>query len=183
MDEKEKKPAPEGSSEQPKPIKKLNTGKILFYAIIAGAVVFNTIVAFVLIQTTRPKDVAEKETEAKADSLKRSQGRSTEIGSVSGPVEAVVNIAGTNGERFLKVVVKFEYDEKKYPKMAEEMKRFEPKLKDVLIEIISPLTLTELNEPETRVKLRQDMLRDANNALPPDACQMRDVFIDQFIIQ
>jgi flagellar FliL protein len=183
MDAKDKKPAAEAPAEQAKPAKKVNTGKILLYVIIAGVIIFNTIVAFVLIQATRPKDPAEKEVQAKVDSLKSSPEKTTEIGGVSGPIEAVVNIAGTNGDRFLKVVVKFEYDDKKYVKFAEEMKRFEPKLKDLLIEVISPLTLTEINEPETRTKLRQDMLRAANSAIPPEVAQLRDVFIDQFIVQ
>jgi flagellar basal body-associated protein FliL len=187
MDEKEKKPekgSAEGApAEAPKPGLKLNTGKILFYAIIAGAVVLNIIIATVLINVTRPKDVAEKETEVKNDSLKATQERSTEIGGVSDPVDAVVNIAGTNGERFLKVVIRYEYDDKKFPKMTEELKRRGPKLKDLLIERISPMTLTELNEPETRAKLRQDILRVSNNSMRPEEGEFRDVFIDQFIIQ
>jgi flagellar basal body-associated protein FliL len=186
MDEKEKKPekgGADGAAEAPKPAKKLNTGRIIFYAVIAGAVVFNIIVATVLINVTRPKDVAEKEAEAKNDSLKATQERSTEIGGVSDPVDAVVNIAGTNGERFLKVVIRFEFDDKKFPKMAEEMKKRGPKLKDLLIERISPMTLTELNEPETRSKLRQDLLRVSNNSMRPEEGEFRDIFIDQFIIQ
>jgi flagellar basal body-associated protein FliL len=185
MNEKEKKPeagAAEGA-EAPKPAKKLNTGKIIFYAVIAGAVVFNIIVATVLINVTRPKDVAEKEAEAKNDSLRSTQERSTEIGGISDPVDAVVNIAGTNGERFLKVVIRYEYDDKKFPNMAEELKKRGPKLKDLLIERISPMTLTELNEPETRAKLRQDILRVSNNSMRPEEGEFRDVFIDQFIIQ
>jgi flagellar basal body-associated protein FliL len=188
MDEKEKKPergasAAEGAPEAPKPAKKLDTGRILFYAVIAGAVVFNIIIATVLVNVTRPKDVAEKEAEAKNDSLKATQERSTEIGGVSDPVEAVVNIAGTNGERFLKVVIRYEYDDRKFPKMAEELKKRGPKLKDLLIERISPMTLTELNEPETRAKLRQDILRVSNNSMRPEEGEFRDAFIDQFIIQ
>jgi flagellar basal body-associated protein FliL len=185
MDEKEKKPeaGAADAGEAPKPAKKLNTGRIIFYAVIAGAVVFNIIVATVLINVTRPKDVAEKEAEAKNDSLRATQERSTEIGGVSDPVEAVVNIAGTNGERFLKVVIRYEYDDRKFPKMGEELKKRAPKLKDLLIERISPMTLTELNEPETRAKLRQDILRVSNNSMRPEEGEFRDVFIDQFIIQ
>ena len=185
MDEKEKKPEAGGAeaSEAPKPAKKLNTGKIIFYAVIAGAVIFNIIVATVLINVTRPKDVAEKDAEAKNDSLRSTQERSTEIGGVSDPVDAVVNIAGTNGERFLKVVIRYEYDDKKFPKMADELKKRGPKLKDLLIERLSPMTLTELNEPETRAKLRQDILRVSNNSMRPEEGEFRDVFIDQFIIQ
>jgi flagellar basal body-associated protein FliL len=185
MDEKEKKSegGPADAPQAPKPAKKLDTGKIIFYAVIAGAVVFNIVVATVLINVTRPKDVAEKEAEVKNDSLRATQERSTEIGGVSDPVEAVVNIAGTNGERFLKVVIRFEYDDKKFPKMVEELKKRGPKLKDLLIERISPMTLTELNEPETRSKLRQDILRVSNNSMRPEEGEFRDVFIDQFIIQ
>jgi flagellar basal body-associated protein FliL len=187
MNEKEKKPekqGAEGGGEAPKPaVKKLDTGRIIFFAIIAGAVVFNIIVATVLINVTRPKDVAEKDAEARNDSLRATQERSTEIGGVSDPLEAVVNIAGTNGERFLKVVIRYEYDDKKFPKMADELKRRGPKLKDLLIERISPMTLTELNEPETRTKLRQDILRVSNNSMRPEEGEFRDVFIDQFIIQ
>jgi flagellar basal body-associated protein FliL len=189
MDEKEKKSekgsstGADASAAALKPVKKLDTGRIIFYAIIAGAVVFNIIVAAVLINVTRPKDVAEKEAEAKNDSLRATQERSTEIGGVSDPIEAVVNIAGTNGERFLKVVIRYEYDDKKFPKLTEEIKKRFPKLKDLLIERISPMTLTELNEPETRAKLRQDILRVSNNSMRPEDGEFRDVFIDQFIIQ
>ena len=186
MDEKEKRPekqAADGASEAAKPVKKLDTGRILFYAVIAGAVLFNIIIAVVLINVTRPKDVAEKDAEARNDSLRATQERSTEIGGVSDPIEAVVNIAGTNGERFLKVVIRYEYDDRKYAKMGDELKKRAPKLKDLLIERISPMTLTELNEPETRAKLRQDILRVSNNSMRPEEGEFRDVFIDQFIIQ
>jgi flagellar basal body-associated protein FliL len=185
MDEKEKKisaDAPEVPEVKIK-VKKSGPSKIIFYGIIAGAVIFNVIVATVLINITRPKDVAEIEAKAKSDSLKANEERGTEIGGVSDPIEAVVNIAGTNGERFLKVVIRFEYDDKKYPKIVEEFKRRAPKFKDMLIDRLSQMTLTEINESETKTRIRQDILRVANNSFRPEDGELRDVFIDQFIIQ
>jgi flagellar basal body-associated protein FliL len=184
MDEKEKKqPQTQDAAAAPKPVKKINATKLLFYAIIAAAVVCNIILATVLIQVTKPKDAAEKDAEAKADSVKMAQERVTEIGGVSDPVEAVVNIAGTNGERFLKVIVKLEFDDKKFPKLSEELKKRSPKFKDLLIDQLSQMTLTELNEPETKTKIRQNMLRLVNNSMPQQEGEVRDIFIDQFIIQ
>jgi flagellar basal body-associated protein FliL len=197
MDEKEKKPAAGGAeaapAEGPKPSKKINTGKILLYAIIAGALVLNTIVAVVLINVTKPKDPAEKEAEA----LKMAHGEGEGSGPVvhegepiEDPIEAIVNIAGTGGDRFLKVILLLCYDPEKYPKLGggggEGGKALGAKkavLKDILIEILSQLTLAELGEPETREKIRMNFLRKANNTLPPGVGEYSNVLIDQFIIQ
>ena len=185
--EEKKKPEKDAQKEQaqqsPKPAKKQLGGNFLLYGILAATIIFNIILAFILISMIKPKDITEKEAEAKLDSLKAEKQAESEIGGITQPVEGIVNIAGTNAERFLKVAVRFEFDEKKYPKMEEDIKRISPKLKDLLIEIISPLTLSELNEPETRIKIRQQMLRAANNAFSPSVCQFKDVLIDQFIIQ
>jgi flagellar basal body-associated protein FliL len=190
MDEKEKKPAQDAAPEQAKAAKKLNTGKIIFYAIIAGALVLNTIIAFVLFSVTRPKDVAEKEAQARADSLKTHvEGATREGEPITDPVEAVVNIAGTSGERFLKVSLLLCYDPVKYPKMVEGgegksgLGAKKPLLKDILIEIVSQMTLVELGEPESRTRIRDEFLRKANALLPSGTGEYSNVLIDQMIIQ
>ena len=69
MNEKEKDKGKEkasDSSADKKPQKDVNKSKILFMGILAAALVFNVIVAVVLIQMTKPKNPAEKEAEAKA---------------------------------------------------------------------------------------------------------------------
>jgi len=191
MDEKDKKTAAGGAADGAdagKKAKKAPNPKVMLIAIIAGAIVLNVILSLVMIQVTKPKDTTEKEATEKVDSAKVKAEKggaagSAEVGGVTSAVEAIVNIAGTNGERFLKVVIKFGFDDKRYPKMEEEMKKLNPKIKDMLLEILAPMTLTELNEPETRGKLRKDILRAVNNGLPAELCQMNDVYIDQFIIQ
>jgi flagellar basal body-associated protein FliL len=198
MDEKEKKSAPGGAeaayAEGPKPSKKINTGKILLYAIIAGALVLNTIVAVVLINVTKPKDPAEKEAEALKTAHGEGEGGAPAVHEgepIEDPVEAIVNIAGTGGDRFLKVVLLLCYDPQKYPKLlggggGEGGKALGAKkavLKDILIEILSQMTLVELGEPETREKIRMNFLRKANNTLPPGVGEYSNVLIDQFIIQ
>ena len=112
MNEKEKDKGKEkasDSSADKKPQKDGNKSKILFMGILAAALVFNVIVAVVLIQMTKPKNPAEKEAEAKADSLQLHQAGTSEMGEIGEPIDAIVNIAGTNGERLLKVVVRLEF--------------------------------------------------------------------------
>jgi flagellar basal body-associated protein FliL len=192
MNEKEKKPEKEAAEPAAKPVKKLNTGKILLYAIIAGAIVLNTVVAFVLIQATRPKDAAEHDSEAKADSLTSHEGEGGAVSEgepIADPVEAIVNIAGTNGERFLKVVLLLCYEPSKYPKMIAGgeggggLGAKKAVFKDMLIEIISQMTIVELGEPESREKIRKDFLRRVNSTMASGTGAFSNVLIDQFIIQ
>jgi flagellar basal body-associated protein FliL len=56
-------------------------------------------------------------------------------------------------------------------------------LKDMLIELISPMTLNELAEPETREKIRKDFLKKANSTMEPTVGEFTNVLVDQFIIQ
>ncbi len=202
MDEKKPadKPA-EGGTEAAKPAKKLNTGKILFFAILAGAIVFNVIVATVLITVTKPKDLTEKESALdgkgpKGDEKAKKEAAGAQIHDegepIADPVEAIVNVAGTNGDRFLKVVLLLCYDAVKYPKMlgggGGEGKggALGPKkalLKDMLIEILSQMTIEELSTPESKEKIRSDFLRKANSTLTPGTGEFSGVLIDQFIVQ
>ncbi|MDD5672920.1 MAG: flagellar basal body-associated FliL family protein [Chitinivibrionales bacterium] len=189
----EKAPAPErekGGEDAAAPAKKkpANMQQIIFLGIIVGVVVLNTIIALVLVSATRPKRPDEKAAEMKADSLKATtEAVLSEGAPLEPPIEAIVNIAGTDGERFLKVVVVLWYDKKKYPKMGGGegggMKEKAPMYKDMLIEILSPMTLPELNEPDVKDKIRKNLLRMINNTMSPKEGEISNVLIDQFIIQ
>jgi flagellar basal body-associated protein FliL len=202
MDEKEKKgPAPAEGGESPKAAKKPFDPKILFMAILAGAVVCNVIISVVMINITKPKEekaktvqadtLAQSEEGAKAGEHGAAKSGGGELGEpIPDPVDAIVNIAGTNGDRFLKVSLLLCYDAKKYPKMLEgggEGKAgLGPKkavMKDMLIELISPMTLNELAEPESREKIRKDFLKKANSTMESTVGEFTNVLVDQFIIQ
>ncbi len=182
-DEKEKiqeeKKEPETTGEK-KPL----GNKPIMAGIIAGVVIINAIVAFVFIQLLKPPNPEEVEAKMMADSLKQTVATQTTIGAISDPpIEAIVNIAGTDGMRFLKVVMVFEYDDKKYKKLGEELIRRSAKLKDLLIEQLSAITLEELNDADVHTQVRKEFMRTVNNTLPAKIGQISNVYVNEFIIQ
>ena len=177
---KEKETAPEGAGEKKK-APGVMTPKILFPAIIAGTIVVNIIIALVLIQMTKPKSTAEKEADSKTDSLQQRDAKHAEMGEIGDPIDAIVNIKGTEGERLLKVVVRLEFPSGKGEEFVKEMKKISPRVKNLLIDIVSEMTLAELNEPTAKDKILKNLLSKIHATLPK--IDVEDVLLDQLIIQ
>lgn len=159
--------------------------KVLFFGIIAAAILLNTLIAFVLIQATRPKDLEKEREKIRTDSLKQVMETSTQMGATTHkePIEAIVNIAGTDGERFLKATIIFEYDDQKYVELGAELSRRAPKFKSILMNHLSKLTLVELTEPDAKERISKEVLRMINNSLPSKIGEVREVMFTTFIIQ
>jgi flagellar basal body-associated protein FliL len=159
--------------------------RFLMIGILAGVIILNTLIAFGLIKLTKPKSEEQKIARIKADSLKQATERATSMGSTTpeSPIEAIVNIAGTEGDRFLKAAIIFEYDDNEYPDLGEELERRIPKFKDLLINHLSRLTLVEVTEPDAKDKIRKDLLRLVNATLPPKLGEVREVLFTSYIIQ
>jgi flagellar basal body-associated protein FliL len=146
----------------------------------------NTAIAFVLVRVTSPKkEAVQLDSKQEVDSTKNEVENSTNVGATTGekPIDVLVNIAGTDGERFLKVAIAFEYDNVKYPALAEALTVRAPKIKDILINYLSKLTLIEVTDPDAKDKIRKELLRMVNNSLPPEEGMVRDVYIVNYIIQ
>lgn len=179
----ERKPAEQQAEEAPK--KEAGNNRFLMIGILAGVVIFNTIIAFVLIKVTKPQSDEQKLERLQADSLRMVNERVTSMGATTAeaPIEAIVNIAGTDADRLLKAAIIFEYDDKEYPDLAEELMRRAPKFKDLLINHLSTLTFEELKEPDARKKIRKDLLRMVNATLPAKLGEVRNVLFTTYIIQ
>jgi len=177
---KEKEKAPEGAVEK-KPVQGAAKSKILFPAIIAGTIVLNIIIALVLIQMTKPKGSTEKEAEAKADSLHQRDSKHAEMGEIGEPIDAIVNVKGTDGERLLKVVVRLEFPSGGGEEFAKEMKKISPRVRSLLIDIVSEMTLAELNEPAAKDKILKNLLIKIHATIPK--VEVLNVLLDQLIIQ
>jgi flagellar basal body-associated protein FliL len=197
--EKEKEEGKKAASETPK------SNKMLFIGIIAGVIVVELVAGFILVKMVMPKPALDVETGMHEDSLARHEEQLTAMGSTTAetPVEVVVNIAGTDGERFLKAAVVLEYEEhgeavkKKEegghgghggggaglsPMAAAIMQRL-PKYKSYLIEYLSKMTITEVTAPDAKEKIRKDLLRTVNSTLPSELGEVKDIYFTQFIIQ
>jgi flagellar basal body-associated protein FliL len=170
----------------PSAVNKGATGnKFLMIGILAGVIVVNTMISFILVKVTRPPDEETKAAQAANDSLKHATELTTSMGATTAesPIEAIVNIADTDGERFIKAAIIFEYDDVKYPEFGEELARRAPKFKDLLINHLSRLTLADVTEPDAKDKIRNDLLRLVNVTLPPDGGEVREVLFTTYIIQ
>lgn len=158
------------------------SNKGLVIGIIVVVILIEGAFLFVFFNITRPPNQSEIDQKEKSDSLKQALIDQTSIGLISeAPIEAIVNVAGTDGSRFLKVVLMLEYQENK--KMGEELKKRHPKIKDLLIEQLSTMTLEQINDVDVRNQIRKEFLRAVNSTIPEKIGQVSNVFISEFIIQ
>jgi flagellar basal body-associated protein FliL len=171
--------------------------KIMFWGIIGGLVVLEVVIMFFVIKLTQPKSPQEAAAAAAADSMKVAMQNQTEMGSTTKATDVITNVAGTDGDRFLKCSFVLEYQdpdaakgkkgggegEKSVSKTLEELTRRMPKFKNMLIDLLASKTLTELNEPNTKENIRKDFMRNINSSLPGDVGKVTDVLFEQFIIQ
>lgn len=159
--------------------------KILLSGILVGVVLLNALIAFVLINITKPKSPEQIYAKSQADSLKQARERITSMGATTAdaPIEAIVNIAGTDGDRFLKAAIIFEYDDKAYPLLGEELLRRAPRFKNLLIDHLSRLTLPDVTAPDAKERIRKDLGRLINATLPPKLGEVREVLFTTYIIQ
>ncbi len=155
--------------------------------IIGGVIIIEAIMLFVffrIFQLTQPPSSEEVESKMKADSLRQTTVEQTTVGAiVETPIEAVVNIAETDGLRFLKVVLVLEYNDKAYKNLGFELERRQPKLKNMLIEQLSAMTLDEVNDPDAQGQIRKEFMRAINNSMPEKTGQISNVYLNEYIVQ
>jgi flagellar basal body-associated protein FliL len=160
------------------------SNKVMLWAIIVGMILLNGVMAFLLVRLTM-KQMNPVAQENIVDSTMIVEDRSTSVGAVSEtPVEAIVNIQGTDGLRFLKVSVVFGYDSDKYKKLGEELTRRHAELKNLMIDLLAGMSLEDLEADNARDRIRNDLLRRVNTLLPEkEAGQISKVYLNEFIIQ
>jgi flagellar basal body-associated protein FliL len=77
--------------------------------------------------------------------------------------------------------VRLEFPSGKGEEFVKEMKKISPRVKSLLIDILSEMTLAELIEPAAKDKILKNLLRKINATMPK--VEVVDVLLDQFIIQ
>ncbi|MBN1130908.1 MAG: flagellar basal body-associated FliL family protein [Chitinispirillaceae bacterium] len=210
MDEKKPKEAPskgerekEEGKKGPAEPKAPKSNKLLLIGIIAGVVVIEIIAGIAVVKMIMPKPVMEMDLDAHEGAAAHNDEKAmTAMGATTSemPVEVLVNIAGTDGERFLKAAVVLEYvdqggmEKKKegghghgggasLSPMAEAIQKRLPKYQSFLIEYLSKMTITEVTAPDAKEKIRKDFMRHVNYTLPPNLGEIKDIYFTQFIIQ
>jgi flagellar basal body-associated protein FliL len=186
-----KKPAGEEEvgKKKAKTEKKAGGGRTVFWATLAGVIALNAVVAFFLVKLTMPKPEKVVDEEAVEDSTGILREEMEEIGFGEPSVEAVVNIKGDEGMHFLKVVLVFAYDKKRYKDLGDILKQRHPEFQSIVIERLSNRTVEELQRPTAKEEIRAELKRLVNKQIlagmagRKDPGHVGDVYIKEFIIQ
>lgn len=91
----------------------------------------------------------------------------------------VVNVAQTEGRRYLKATVHLEVPEEE--KAAKEVEARKPQLLDLIVATLTKKTLADVTAPEALDRLRGEVLERITQALGPE--RVRRVYITEFVVQ
>ncbi|MDR0305795.1 MAG: flagellar basal body-associated FliL family protein [Chitinispirillales bacterium] len=180
--EAEAAPGAEGAAPEGDVAGKKDKGgnKLALIIVLLSIVAVQAVVVYFIVP--RPENPEARAEKLAQDSIRIAQEAATKMGAVSEPIDATVNIAGTDGERYLKASIILEYDENNKLIGAELIRRA-PKYKSLLIDHLASLTLMEVTDPNARDKIRKDLIRLINGTLPPKMGEVMDVHFKDYIIQ
>jgi len=129
-------------------------------------------------------NVQDEETKKQEEFLKAQK----EVGvTLATPIEVTVNINGEEG-RFVKCGVQLEYDPS-YIKLGEVLEARKARIKDIVIEVLSSRSLSELITNEGKQTVRKQILTDVNNILPENDDKGKPLgkvsrcYFDSFMVQ
>jgi flagellar FliL protein len=109
----------------------------------------------------------------------KSRASSSKFGRVVALDSVVVNVAQTEGRRYLKTTVHLEVPEEE--KIVKEVESRKPQLLDLIVATLTKKSLAEVTAPEALDKLRGEILDRMTQALGPD--RVRQVFVTEFVVQ
>ena len=95
------------------------------------------------------------------------------------PIESfIVNLAGSEGKRFLKVTIDMELDK---AQVADEAKARLPQIKDSILVLLSSKTFEEVYTVQGKFKLRDEIISRTNSFLKTG--KVKNIYFTEFVIQ
>lgn len=150
--------------ERPEEPKKKSTVKWIIIASVALAVVASGTIAGVYLMT-------------KADAKKPLPEKPAVL-SIWPMDPFVVNIAETNGERYLKIVIQLEISDSG---LGPELDQLKPRIRDSILDLLTPKTYKDLMDLAGKQRLREDIAGRINNILQRG--KVTKVYFTDFVIQ
>ncbi|MEW6595616.1 MAG: flagellar basal body-associated FliL family protein [Thermodesulfobacteriota bacterium] len=90
----------------------------------------------------------------------------------------VVNLADPSGKRYLKLKVELELET---PIALEKAKQVSPKLRDMVIMMLTSLSFEEVMTPEGKIRIRDELLERFNQVMRPD--RIKNIYFTEFVVQ
>ena len=152
--------------------------------LIVGILVIQIGVAIFVVKITAPKDDATEELEDGKKNEEKIVSLKNEIVAPE-TFDIVVNIAETDGSRFLKIniAVAYDGDNKENKNLTANYVSLVTKIKSKLVEYLSSLTIEDVTARNAQKNIRGDILRECNKVIPDGQGSLSNVYINEFIIQ
>jgi flagellar FliL protein len=92
--------------------------------------------------------------------------------------EFVVNLSDPKGKRYLKCAISIEVES---VEAMERVTKIEPKLRDIVIMLLTSLAFEEVMTPEGKMRIRDELLERFNQAARPD--KIIHLYFSNFVVQ
>lgn len=90
----------------------------------------------------------------------------------------IVNLSHPQGKRYLKLKVELELESAKAVEMATKAS---PKLRDVVIMMLTSMTFEEVMTPEGKIRIRDELLERFNQVIRPE--RIKNIYFTEFVVQ
>jgi flagellar protein FliL len=90
----------------------------------------------------------------------------------------VVNLVDPKGKRYLKVKIELELESKE---AVEKAAKATPKLRDMVIMMLTSLGFEEVMTPEGKIQVRDELLVRFNEIMRPD--HIKNIYFTEFVVQ
>lgn len=90
----------------------------------------------------------------------------------------VVNLSDPTGKRYLKVKIGVEVAS---PEAVAKVEKAVPKLRDMVIMMLTSLTFEEVMTPEGKVQIRDELLERINRIMRPE--RIKNIYFTEFVVQ
>ena len=90
----------------------------------------------------------------------------------------IVNLSDNEGDRFIKVVMQLELSDQK---LAEEFRMLTPRLRDMMLDLLSSKTYREMMDPIGKQRLRDEIVMRMN--MQATQGKVLNVYFTEFVIQ
>lgn len=158
--------AEEGAEAKPKKKKKIIMfgiiGIVLLLAAVGGFFAYTKLMA--------PEPVIDEAAEKKA--------QEDAVGEMFELEPFVVNLSDPKGKRYLKVKITIELES---DKMVEKAGKSKPKMRDMVIMLLTSLSFEEVMTPEGKIRVRDELYDRFNLILKPD--RIKSLYFTEFVIQ
>lgn len=90
----------------------------------------------------------------------------------------VVNLADPKGKRYLKIKISLEVESLE---AAERAQKVAPKLRDIVIMMLTSLSFEEVMTPEGKLRIRDELLERFSRITRPD--KIKNIYFSEFVVQ